>query len=99
MNPEIVVAVDGGQSSTLALAATLDGVVIGSALVGSSNHVDEPGGRERLETAVTDGIRGALLSANRTADQVACACLGMTGAPTEAREIALQLLPAARVEA
>ncbi len=99
MNLDIVVALDGGQSATLALAAALNGVVLGSALAGPSNHVDEPGGRERLEMAVTIGIRGALASASRTAEQVACVCLGMTGAPTEAREIAKRLLPTAQVEA
>lgn len=99
MNQKIVVALDGGQSSTLALVATFDGVVIGSALAGPSNHIDEPGGRERLEAAVTEGIRGALQNADRSPDQVLCAYLGMTGAPTEAREIAARLLPAARVEA
>jgi len=99
MNPDIVVALDGGQSATLALAADLNGVVLGSALAGASNHVDEPGGRERLEMAVTPGIRGALANAGRTAEQVVCACLGMTGAPGEARAIAARLLPAAQVEA
>src|SRR5690606_37597131 len=63
----IVVAVDGGQSSTLALAATLNGEIIGVGWGGESNHIDEPGGVERLNNALNFSITGALTSAGRDA--------------------------------
>lgn len=92
-----VLAIDGGQSTTLALAASPDGTIWGYGLAGPSNHIDEPGGRERLQNAITGAIQGALAGA--PPEQVTHVCLGMTGAPTEAREVAARLLPQAAVEA
>ena len=48
----IVVAVDGGQSSTLALVAEGYGHILGVGWGGPSNHVHEPGGVERLQSAL-----------------------------------------------
>jgi N-acetylglucosamine kinase-like BadF-type ATPase len=95
---DIVIGLDGGQSATLALAARLDGTVIGSALAGPSNHYDEPGGPQRLESAVRDGLLGALADADLPAERVACVRLGMTGAPDQAHDIAARCIPGARVE-
>lgn len=95
----IVIGMDGGQSSTLALAAGLDGVIVGSGLAGPSNHIDEPGGRERLKNAVTGAVRQALGAAQAQTEEVTHVCLGMTGAPDEARAAAMRLLPMAVIEA
>ncbi len=95
----VVLAIDGGQSSTLALIANLKGEVLGYGQAGPSNHVDEPGGRERLETAVMTSARGALDNAGASAEQVRAVCLGMTGAHVEAGEIVARWLPHAAVEA
>jgi glucosamine kinase len=94
---EIVVAVDGGQSSTLALVASLDGTILGVGWGGESNHIDEPGGVERLNSALNDSIGGALRDAGHSAESVRCACLGMTGVSLLAGEIAQALLPPAQV--
>jgi N-acetylglucosamine kinase-like BadF-type ATPase len=96
-NREIVVAVDGGQSSTLALAAALNGEILGVGWGGESNHIDEPGGVERLNNALNHSITGALASAGRDADTVRGAVLGMTGVSTLAGEIAQAMLPQAQV--
>lgn len=98
MNQEIVVAVDGGQSSTLALVAALNGQILGAGWGGESNHIDEPGGVERLNNALNDSITGALESAGRSAETVRCAVLGMTGVSVLAGEIAQRLLPSAQVQ-
>ncbi len=95
----LVLAVDGGQSSTLALVADEDGHILGAGLAGPSNHVHEPGGMARLSDALRRSITAALQQAGRDAGDVVSACLGMTGGPQEAREIARRLLPAATVEA
>lgn len=94
----IVVAVDGGQSSTLALAATLNGEIIGVGWGGESNHIDEPGGVERLNNALNFSITGALTSAGRDAATVVSAALGMTGVSKLAGEIAQAMLPNAQVQ-
>ncbi len=97
--PDLVLAVDGGQSSTLALAATHDGRILGAGLAGPSNHVHEPGGVERLENALRQSIEQALTSAGCSAERVTHVCLGMTGAAREAAEVTARIVPAARVTA
>lgn len=96
-SPELILAVDGGASSTLALVATLDGHILGSGLAGPSNHVHEPGGMERLTSALHGSIRAALAAADVPAEAVIGACLGMTGGALEAKPIAQGLLPAAAI--
>lgn len=93
-----VIAVDGGQSSTLALAALTDGRIVGSGHAGPSNHIHEPGGMARLENALRQSIGEALAAAQQPAEAVVSACLGMTGAWDEARGMAQRILPRAAVQ-
>lgn len=106
MNPQTdfaaqpaVLAIDGGQSSTLALIASLSGAVLGVGRAGPSNHIHEPGGRERLETAVTTSVRAALETAGIAAERLRAACLGMTGAHSEAAAVVRRMLPEAVIDA
>src|SRR5688572_27587811 len=92
-NPKFVLAVDGGQSSTLALLATLDGAIAAYGRGGPSNHYNEPGGHQRLESALRDSTGEALKSAGQTAGTVAHVCLGMTGSHPQAGVIAQSLFP------
>lgn len=94
----LVVAVDGGQTSTLAIVATSGGKILGAGLAGPSNHVYEPGGLARLESALRQSIDRALQSAGYAAEQVSHACLGMTGVARETPIIAAQILPAAQIQ-
>lgn len=61
--PRIVLGVDGGQSHTEAVVADIDGRVLGRGRGGPSNHVEAPGGRERLQRAVEQSVGGALAQA------------------------------------
>jgi N-acetylglucosamine kinase-like BadF-type ATPase len=94
----LVLAVDGGQSSTLALLATTSGQVVGSGLAGPSNHIHEPGGMVRLENALRQSMERALEDAGQTRDAIVSVCLGMTGAPHAADEMIRKWLPAAHVQ-
>ncbi len=96
---KIVIGVDGGQSSTLALVASLDGQILGEGHAGPSNHIYEPGGLERLHNALNQSINGALKSANASPADVVSVCLGMTGGATYAAEIAKTLFPNAALHA
>lgn len=95
---QLVLAVDGGQSSTLALLADLDGTILGYGRGGPSNHYNEPGGPQRLESALRDATGNALKSARQSVDSVAHVCLGMTGSHPQAKLIAQSLFPAAHVQ-
>jgi N-acetylglucosamine kinase-like BadF-type ATPase len=93
-----VLAVDGGQSSTLALLASVDGTITAYGRGGPSNHYHEPGGHQRLESALRDSTEEALKSAGQSAKSVSHVCLGMTGAHPQARVIAQLLFPTANVQ-
>jgi glucosamine kinase len=97
-NRKFVLAVDGGQSSTLALLAALDGTIIAYGRGGPSNHYNEPGGHQRLESALSDSTGEALKAAGQNAGTVAHVCLGMTGSHPQAGVIAQSLFPGATVE-
>ncbi len=94
----LLISVDGGQSSTLALVARPDGTILGTGLAGPSNHVLEPGGMERLRTALDDSITRALTEAGAEAGEVSSVFLGMTGGAATAREMTQPRFPGARVE-
>lgn len=96
---KLVLGVDGGQSSTLALVATYEGQILGAGLAGPSNHIHEPGGLERLNKALHGSIYAALASAQQPIRAITHACLGMTGAWTTAGEITQKMMPEAQVQA
>jgi glucosamine kinase len=58
--PALFLGIDGGQTGTQAVVADAAGRVIGRGAAGPSNHVEMPGGRERLRAAVTDSANAAL---------------------------------------
>jgi len=94
-----LLAVDGGQSSTLALLSQPDGQILATGHGGPANHIHEPGGPERLESALRNSAQSALAAAGVPADAVTHICLGMTGAVEQARTIVEALYPAAAVAA
>jgi N-acetylglucosamine kinase-like BadF-type ATPase len=56
----LYLGIDGGQTRTRALVADATGRVLGVGVAGPSNHVEMPGGRERLLAAVTGSANAAL---------------------------------------
>jgi N-acetylglucosamine kinase-like BadF-type ATPase len=95
----VVLGVDGGQSSTLAMIAAPNGEILGTGLAGPANHIHEPGGRQRLEKALSQAVTLAIQDADCDAAQVRYACLGMTGGAEFARQIVSRRLPNAQVVA
>ncbi len=98
LSDKFVLAVDGGQSSTLALLARRDGTIIAAGRGGPSNHYNEPGGPQRLESALRDSTADALKSAGQLTDSVSHICLGMSGIHIQAKIITEGLFPDASVE-
>ncbi len=78
----LFLGIDGGQTETNAVLADASGRVLGRGLGGPSNHVEAPGGRDRLRRAVIDSAGGALRAAGLGGlDAVSFAAVycGMTG--------------------
>src|SRR4051812_39324423 len=96
----LVLALDGGQSSTLALIAENSGRILGVGLAGPSNHVHEPGGLQRLHSALSGSIRQALNNAGVQPARITHLCLGLTGGVPEAAPLIAKMLPdaSARIE-
>lgn len=99
--------IDGGQSHTTALIADGNGRILGRGAAGASNHTREPGGRERLITAVSKSVGEALNDAGLAKQppeggttnalakfKFASAHLAMTGEPEDKVEIVNELLSA-----
>ncbi|HEY3547314.1 MAG TPA: BadF/BadG/BcrA/BcrD ATPase family protein [Propionicimonas sp.] len=94
---QLVVAVDGGQSSTTCLVGDLEGRPLGWARSGPIWHLGEVGGPERVRHALVGSITGALRNADRPASEVRHAFLSLTGATGFAASMARELLGAATV--
>ncbi|MCS6830927.1 MAG: hypothetical protein NZ749_09835 [bacterium] len=94
----LVMGIDGGQSTTRALIADLDGNLLGFGTGGAANHIHEPGGPERLrhslQTAVNEALQSACLSAHTRFAVTLCS---MTGAGSQVEEICIHALPAEKV--
>lgn len=92
--------IDGGQSHTTALIADGRGRILGRGGAGPSNHTREPGGRERLISAVMKSVGEALDQAGLLKNKsirdfkFASAHLAMTGEPEDKVEIVNGLLRA-----
>ncbi len=79
MTAGLILAVDGGQSRTLALIAGADGRILGAGLSGPANHVYEPGGLARMSRALREAIEQAFQEAGLAPQGVRSAWFGMTG--------------------
>ena len=93
----LILGVDGGQTSTVALLASRDGEVLGSGLGGPANHIHEPGGLERMQRSLRDAVVTAFEQAAISPVEVESACFGMTGAAELVPQVAPQFLDARRL--
>ncbi len=92
--------IDGGQSHTEAIVADERGNVLGRGTGGASNHAEIPGGRERLENAVTESVSEALKTGNLSALNetiFASAHCGMTGGAIYKEEIIARIIRAEKL--
>ena len=75
----LILGVDGGQTSTVALLATSAGEILGTGQGGPANHIHEPGGMERMQHSLHDAVFAAFEQAGIAPVAVESACFGMTG--------------------
>lgn len=57
---KLFLGIDGGQTGTQAVIADASGRLLGRGEGGPSNHVEAPGGRDRLRGAILDSVGAAL---------------------------------------
>jgi N-acetylglucosamine kinase-like BadF-type ATPase len=81
--PRLVLAVDGGQTSSKAIIASFDGVILGWGTGSPCDHLDGPHGYQRNRDAIHSSARAALADAGATPDRIAAVGLGLTSAPRE----------------
>lgn len=96
----LYLGIDGGQTETNAVLADASGRVLGRGRGGPSNHVEAPGGRQRLRQAVVDSASGALHAAglgSLEAVSFEAVYCGMTGEADFKTEIITAVFRAALV--
>jgi len=89
--------VDGGQSSTTALIADQTGRILGLGRAGPCNHAVASEGRQKFVSALTDCLAVACRSAGLASPRFACACLGLSGGPSDKKAIVGEILTSERI--
>src|SRR5512133_3967195 len=88
-------AVDGGQTHSLAVVADERGAVLGAGTGGPANHFLEPGGRERFTHSIRRCIEGARSQAGVVADQLCASYYALTGVHDEMPALLKGIAPSA----
>ena len=86
---QYLLAIDGGQTSTKAMLATLEGEVLGSGLGGPCVRFDEAGGYERNRASIGAAVGSACAAAGVHPPSVVACGLGLTGFHTGGVELPL----------
>jgi N-acetylglucosamine kinase-like BadF-type ATPase len=95
----LILGVDGGQTSTVALLATRAGEILARGQGGPANHIHEPGGMERMQRALRDAVHTAFNQAGIAPLAVESVCFGMTGGAELVPEVAPKFLAAQNLSA
>lgn len=85
----LVLAVDGGQTSSKAVIATTTGEILGWGTGTACDHLHGPGGYERNRDAIHSSARAALANAGASAGSILAVGLGLTSAPRESEAMPL----------
>lgn len=83
MTRHLVLAIDGGQTSTKALIADTEGHLLGRGTGSPCDHITGPHGYERNRDAIHSATRAALADGDLDASNIVAAGLGLTSAPPE----------------
>lgn len=84
-----VIGIDGGQTGTTCLLASLDGRILGRGLGGHLVHLAQPQGAALLEQALAAAVADAWRAAGLTPQPCAAAYLGLSGVEAGAPEAAM----------
>ena len=92
---DLVLAVDGGQTGTVAVLATVDGTIRAAGRGGPIRHHEEPDAESRVHDSLHHAI-GAAMQGAEAGDEVAIACVAMTGSAGLADRLVRETVPARR---
>lgn len=85
---QLLLGVDGGQTSTKSMVITVDGQILSRGVGGPSDHFHIEGGLEKNRAALHDAIQSAVAAAGVLATEIVAIGLGLTGAPDAAQQTA-----------
>jgi N-acetylglucosamine kinase-like BadF-type ATPase len=93
----LVLGLDGGQTTTVAVLADETGRLLGAGAGGPANHIHEAGGIQRVQRSLADAIPGATSAAGLPNARIAAAYLGITGGSPEMESICRPVVTAESV--
>jgi N-acetylglucosamine kinase-like BadF-type ATPase len=79
----LILAIDGGQTSTKALLAERDGTILAEGRGPACDHIHGPGGVETNRRGIEGAARSALAAAGRDAPEILAVGMGLTSAARE----------------
>jgi N-acetylglucosamine kinase-like BadF-type ATPase len=85
----LILAVDGGQTSSKAIIATTTGQILGWGSGSPCDHLHGPGGYERNRDAIHSSANAALADAGVGSERIVAVGLGLTSAPRESEALPL----------
>jgi N-acetylglucosamine kinase-like BadF-type ATPase len=91
-----LIAVDGGQTHSLAIIGDETGCVLGAGTGGPANHYLEPGGKERFKNSMQSCILSAFAQAGLPAQPVSASYYALTGVHAEMPAALQQIAPSER---
>jgi N-acetylglucosamine kinase-like BadF-type ATPase len=83
MSTPLVLAIDGGQTSTKALIADTRGVILGRGIGSPCDHITGPHGYERNRAAIHSATLAAVADAGVALGDIVSVGMGLTSAPDE----------------
>ncbi len=85
MTRDLILAIDGGQTSTRAILAQRDGTILGEGSGTPCDHIHGPNGRETNRLAIQGAALDVLRATGREAGEIVATGMGLTSAAREHR--------------
>lgn len=83
MSQDLILGIDGGQTSTKAILVTRDGTIVATGTGSPCDHLHGADGYRKNRDAIVSAAQSALHAAGRTAEEIGAVGLGLTSAPRE----------------
>lgn len=93
---ELFLAVDGGQTATIAIMVTVDGAIVGVGRGGPLRHRSEPSAATDARRVIEAAVGGAL-EGRREDDTLVCCCLALTGSEAFAEAAVRSIVPGSHI--